>query len=154
MTKQIIGRGCESEGLYILDPTIPRHVACSRVTTPFEAHCRLGYPFLPLLKKLCPKFLSFSSLYCESYQSARHHHLSSNPRINKRANAPSELVHLDVWGPCPVVSPTGFQYFVTFVNDYLRTTWLYLKKNRLSYFLTSMLFVMRFTLNFMFLFKV
>ena len=29
MTKQIIGRGRESEGLYILDHAIPRHVFCS-----------------------------------------------------------------------------------------------------------------------------
>ena len=32
MTKQIIGRGRESRGLYILDPTIPRPIACSGVT--------------------------------------------------------------------------------------------------------------------------
>ena len=32
-------------------------------------------------------------------------------------------------GSCPVVSPTGFRYFVTFVDDYSRTTWLYLMKN-------------------------
>ena len=54
MMKQIIGRGNESRGLYILDPTIPRSIACSGVTTPFETHCRFGHPALPLLKKLCP----------------------------------------------------------------------------------------------------
>ena len=56
MTKQIIGRGCESGGLYILDPTIPRPIACSGVTTPFETHCRLGHLSLPLLKKLSSVF--------------------------------------------------------------------------------------------------
>ena len=66
MTKQIIGRGCESGGLYILDPTYPRPIACSRVTTPFETHCRLGHLSLPLLKKLCPQFSSLLSLDCES----------------------------------------------------------------------------------------
>ena len=35
MTKQIIGRGHESGGLHILDRTVSRPVACSRVTTPF-----------------------------------------------------------------------------------------------------------------------
>ena len=59
-------------------------------------------------------------------------HLS--PRDNNRASAPFELVHFDVWGPCPVVSPTGFRYFVTFFDDYLRTTWLYLMKNRSELF--------------------
>ena len=52
MTKQIIGKGRESG--YILDPKIPRPIACSRVTTSFETHCRLGHLSLPLLKKLCP----------------------------------------------------------------------------------------------------
>ena len=54
MTKQIIGRGRESRGLYILDPIVPRPIACFGVTTPFETHCRLGHLLLPLLKKLCP----------------------------------------------------------------------------------------------------
>ena len=43
MIKQIIGRGCESGGLYILDPIVLRPIACSGVTTPFETHCRLGH---------------------------------------------------------------------------------------------------------------
>ena len=62
MTKQIIGRGCKYRGLYILDHTVPRPVACSGVTTPFETHCRLGHPSLSLLKKLCPRFSSLLSL--------------------------------------------------------------------------------------------
>ena len=52
MSKQIIGRERESRGLYILDHAVPRPVACSGITTPFETHCRLGHPSLPLLKKL------------------------------------------------------------------------------------------------------
>ena len=31
MTKQIIGRGRESGGLYILDPAVPKPIACSVV---------------------------------------------------------------------------------------------------------------------------
>ena len=134
MTKQIIGRGCEFRGLYILDPIVPRPIACSRVTTQFETHCRLGHLSLPLLKKLCPQFSSLLSLDCESCQFVKHHRLSYSPRVNKRASAPFELVHSDVWGPCPVVSPTGFRYFVTFVRDYSRATWLYLMKNHSELF--------------------
>ena len=134
MKKQIIGRGHESGGLYILDPTVSRPIACSGVTTPFETHCRLGHLSLPLLNKLCPQFSSLLSLDCESCQFAKHHRLSYSPRVNKRASAPFKLVHSDVWGPYPVVSPTGFRYFVTFVDDYSRTTWLYLMKNRSKLF--------------------
>ena len=94
----------------------------------------MGHPSLPLLKKLCPQFSSQLSLDCESCQYAKLHHLSYSPRVNKRANAPFELVHSDVWDPCLVVSPIGFRYFVTFVDDYSRTTWLYLMKNRSELF--------------------
>ena len=129
MTKKIISKGHELGGLYILDTQIPKFIACSGAVTPFEAHCRLGHPSFPILKKLCPQFSSMSSLDCESCQFAKHHRLSSSPRVNKRANAPFELVHSDVWGPCPVTSKPGFKYFVTFVDDYSRMTWLYLMKN-------------------------
>ena len=54
MTKKIIGRGREFGGLYILNHVVLRPVACFGVTIPFETHCRLGHPFLPLLKELCP----------------------------------------------------------------------------------------------------
>lgn len=134
-TKKIIGRGHESGGLYILDTPILNSVACSGVTTsPFEAHCRLGHPCLPSLKKLCPQFSKVSSVDCESCQFAKHHRVSSSPRINKCASSPFDLVHSDVWGPCPISSKPGFKYFVTFVDDYSRVTWLYLMKSRSELF--------------------
>ena len=82
MTKRIIGREHESRS-YILDPVLPRYVACSGVTTPFEIHCQLGHPSMPLLKKLCPQFSSLSSLDCESCLFSKHHRLSSSTRVNK-----------------------------------------------------------------------
>ena len=59
-------------------------------------------------------------------------HLS--PIINKQASTPFELVHYDVWGPSPVLSPTGFKYFITFVDDFSYVTWLYLIKSRYEFF--------------------
>ena len=50
--KQIIGRGHESWGLYILDYAIPRPIACSGVTTPFETHCRLSPIFKLVVLRL------------------------------------------------------------------------------------------------------
>ena len=129
MKKRAIGIGRESRGRYILDSMPSRFVTCFGVATPFETHCRLGHPFLSLLKKLCPQLSSLSSLDCESCQFSKHHCLSSRHRVNKRASAPFGLVHSDVWDPCPVVFPTRFRYFVTFVNDYSRMTWSYLMKN-------------------------
>ena len=39
-----------------------------------------------------------------------------------------------MWGSYLIVSPTRFRYFVTFVDDYSQTTWLYLMKNRYELF--------------------
>ena len=113
---------------------MPKSVACSRVVTPFKLHCRLGQPSLPLLKKLCPQFSSLSSLNYESCQYAKLHHVHLSPKVNKRASAPLELVHYDVWGSCPVLSPIRFKYFVTFMVDFSRVIWLYLMKSRSELF--------------------
>jgi len=48
--------------------------------------------------------------------------------------SPFALVHSDIWGPSRVKSTLGFQYFVTFIDDYSRCTWLYLMKNRFELF--------------------
>ena len=85
----IIGRSRESKGLYILDPAVSKPIAYSRVTTPFETHCRLGHPSLPLLKKLCPQFSSQLSLHCASCQFAKHHRLSYSPGVNCDAPNPA-----------------------------------------------------------------
>ena len=95
-TKQIIGRGRESGGLYILETEVPMSVACSEVVTPFELHSRLGHPSFSLLKKLYPQFSSLSSLNCESCQYAKRHCVHLSPRVNKRASAHFELVHSDI----------------------------------------------------------
>ena len=90
-----------------------KSVACLRVVTTFELHCRRGH-----LQKIYPRFSSLSSLNCESCQYAKLHRVHLSPRVNKQVSAPFELIHFDVWGPCPVMSPIGFKYFITFVDDF------------------------------------
>jgi hypothetical protein len=46
-----------------------------------------------------------------------------------------ELVHSDVWGPAPVDSYNHFKYFITFIDDFSRTTWIYLLKGKNKVFL-------------------
>jgi len=36
-----------------------------------------------------------------------------------------ELVHTDVWGPGQVSSLGGCRYYVTFIDDATRKTWIY-----------------------------
>ena len=41
-----------------------------------------------------------------------------------------ELVHTDVWGPSPVTSLGGSRYYVTFIDDSSRKSWVYFLKNK------------------------
>jgi len=41
-----------------------------------------------------------------------------------------ELLHMDIWGPCSIVSMRGFRYFLTIVDDFSRYTWVILLHNK------------------------
>ena len=45
-----------------------------------------------------------------------------------------ELVHTDVWGPSQVSSLGGSRYYVTFINDATRKTWIYCIRNKSDVF--------------------
>ena len=51
-----------------------------------------------------------------------------------RAKAPLELVHTDVCGPMPEASLGGNKYFITFIDDYSRMTWMYFMKEKSDVF--------------------
>ena len=70
-----------------------------------------------------------SSLECELSQMGKHHHVPYLLRVNKRVDHPFELVHSDIWGPCPFSLTLDFKYFIIFVDDFSRVTWLYLMKS-------------------------
>ena len=52
------------------------------------------------------------------------------PRHESRVSSHFHLVHSDIWGPINTPSFLGFRYFVIFVYDYSRVTYLYLMKER------------------------
>ncbi|RVW13190.1 hypothetical protein CK203_097755 [Vitis vinifera] len=120
-TGKTIGIGCESQGLYHLtSPSSP--TACISIDVPLLIHSCLGHPSLSKFQKMVPYFSTLSSLACESCKLGKHTRVSFPKHLNNRAKSHFELVHTDVWGPCQTTSTLGFQYFVTFIDDYLRCT--------------------------------
>ena len=128
-TGKTIGIGRESQGLYHLTSQSSPAV-CVSTDAPLLIHNRLGHPSISTFQKMVPRLSTLSSLACESCQLGKHTRVSFPQRLNNRAKSPFELVHTDVWGPCRTASTLGFQYFITFIDDYSRCTWLFLMKNR------------------------
>nr|KYP37334.1 Retrovirus-related Pol polyprotein from transposon TNT 1-94 [Cajanus cajan] len=118
----MIDIGCESHGLYHLRTSAP----VSLVTdSPSLIHAQLGHPSLAKLQHLVPRLSKLSHLSCESCQLGKHSRSSFSRSVLNRALSPFALVHSNIWEPSRVKSTLGFQYFVTFINDYSRCTWLF-----------------------------
>ena len=51
-------------------------------------------------------------------------------RSESISNSIFELIHSDVWGPSPIASISGSRYFVIFIDDYSRYSWIFPMKSR------------------------
>lgn len=76
---------------------------------------------------------SSESSICEPCLLGKFHKLPF-PRSVSRSQKPFELVHTDVWGPSPHLSIDGFRYFVLFIDDCTRFTWIFPMKNKSEVF--------------------
>ena len=41
-----------------------------------------------------------------------------------------DLIHSDLCGPMSSISLRGYEYYVTFIDDYSRKTWIYFLKSK------------------------
>lgn len=48
---------------------------------------------------------------------------------NSTVNSPLSLIHSDVWGPFHL-STSGYSYYVLFIDDFSRFTWIYPLKHK------------------------
>jgi len=130
-SRHMIGTRCESHGLCHLRP--PSHVGVA-MESPSLHHAQFGHPSLAKLQQLVLSLSKLSSLLCESCQLGKHSRSSFPCSVSQRDLSSFALVHSDISGPSRVKSTLGFQYFVTFIDDYSRCIWLYLMKNRSELF--------------------
>ena len=96
-------------------------------------HSRLGHAFISRVKQLVSRGLlgsvSNKSFDCMPCQFGKQTTLPFNNSVS-HALSSFDLIHSDVWGPSPVSTSNGSRYFVIFVDDFSRYTWIYLFKNR------------------------
>ena len=97
-------------------------------------HSRLGHLNIDVTKLICQqcKFLNINknSLdFCSSCCLGKSHRLPSSYSTTIYST-PFELIFSDLWGLALSTSSCGYLYYVTFVDDYSRCTWLFLMKQR------------------------
>ncbi|RVW60936.1 Retrovirus-related Pol polyprotein from transposon RE1 [Vitis vinifera] len=95
-------------------------------------HYRLGHPSFVYLAKLFPRLFinkNPASYHCEICQFAKHTR-TVYPQIPYKPSTVFSLVHSDVWGPSRIKNISGTRWFVTFVDDHTRVTWVFLMKEK------------------------
>jgi hypothetical protein len=142
LTGTMIGLGRERDGLYYLDlnwhakeDTGQVHQVVGSSTSEAQIwlwHRRLGHPSFRYLLKLFPSLFlknNVSSFHCDSCLLAKHHRTSFHPRFNK-SSVPFSIIHSDVWGPSRVTNRSNTKWFVSFIDDCTRVSWVYLLKEK------------------------
>ena len=71
---------------------------------------------------------------CSKCVLGKHHQDNFYKCAPWHAQTPLQLMHSDLCGPLPVVSFSSFKYFLTFIDDYSKCTWIYFLKLRSEVF--------------------
>lgn len=95
-------------------------------------HKRLGHPNFSYLKKLMPNIflnIDVKDLFCDVCNLTKLTKSVYPPKPYVPSHA-FNLVHSDIWGPFQVANINGAKWFITFVDDHTRITWVYLIKHK------------------------
>ena len=133
VSRQVLFQGQLKNGLYEFPPLIDDALAVfytpttSNITSSLW-HSRLGHPTVDILTKALD---SCNIVYqrnkrdaCSACPIAKSHKLPFS-LSNSRASHPLALIHTDLWGPAPIPSTTGARYFLLFIDDFSRFSWIY-----------------------------
>jgi len=142
---KVIAKGPKVGRLFPLHFSIPRCLsfACTTVQNKSEVwHKRLGHPNSVVLSRLLNSGLlgnktQFSShdvfFYCSTCKLGKSKTLPF-PSHGSHATKCFDIIHSDVWGPTPIISHAHYKYFVTFIDDYSRFTWVYFLRSKSEVF--------------------
>ncbi|KAD6795087.1 hypothetical protein E3N88_05983 [Mikania micrantha] len=147
-SRQVLAQGRREDGLYVLHNKHEALVASSSCPkASYEVwHSRLGHASLNIITML-KQFgcLSFTSILpkpglCSSCELAKAKRLPFDNKMTRALN-PLDLIHCDLWGPAPVKSVDNFVYYVVFIDDFSRFSWLYPLHTKSEFFDALSIFV-------------
>ena len=100
-------------------------------------HLRFGHLHHGGLKELAKKNMvhglpnmDYEGKICEECVLSKHVRTSFPKKVEYWAKQPLELIHTDICGPITPESFSGKRYFITFINDFSRKTWVYFLKEK------------------------
>ena len=132
ITKKTIGEGFFENGLYFLESN--KFILSTKREDDLGSllHKRMGHPSNRVLKIM----FNLENVFCDDCETCKFAKQTRLPfyNSNSKSNEPFELIHSDVWGPAPTTSHDGFKYFVIFIDNFSRTSWLYLMKHKSEVF--------------------
>jgi hypothetical protein len=147
---KVIAKGPKVGRLFPIQFSIPSINSCAYSTVinnPHFWHKKLGHPNSNVLTHLMKhgylgnkNSFSIEFLDCSSCKLGKSKALSF-PSHGSRASKCFEIIHTDVWGVSPVISHAQYKYFVTFIDDFSRFTWIYFLRSKADVFLTFQAFV-------------
>jgi len=147
-SQKLIGTGHRENGLYILDElkmsvvaATPADLSSFRLSFSSSSfylwHSRLGHVSSSRLRFLAStgalgnlKTCDISD--CSGCKLTKFSALPFNRSIPV-SSSPFDLIHSDIWGPSPVSTKGGSQYYVSFIDDHTRYCWVYLMKHRYEF---------------------
>ena len=140
VTKKTLLKGRAEGGLYPIQSASSPNKQALGVTTPSSAtwHSRLGHPAAPVVRQVISRYnLRFiesvnNKHICDACQQGKSHQLPY-PKSTSVSTSPLELVFSYVWGPAPT-SVGRFNYYVSFIDDFSKFTWLYLIRHKSEIF--------------------
>jgi histone deacetylase 1/2 len=148
-TRKTLLRGRCEGGLYPIvassSSSTPKQVYVVTKPTVERWHSRLDHPsslvVQQVLNKFCLPYSKSSSIetVCDSCQKAKSHQLAY-PISTSVSTIPLQQIFSDVWGPAPT-SVGHHNYYVSFIDDYSKFTWIYLIKKKSDVFHNFMNFV-------------
>jgi histone deacetylase 1/2 len=140
-TREVLLQGRCVGGLYPIPPSSvssSNHQAHGVIkSSPLLWHMRLGHPSSVVVHQvLQDNKISFSESnkesVCDACQMAKSHQLPY-PKSTSVSSSPLELVFSDVWGPASE-SFGRYKYYVSFIDDYSKFTWVYLLEKKSDVF--------------------
>ena len=137
-TKRTLLRGRCEGGLYPLKSSYNKQALGASKLSSSLWHARLGHASPAVVQQVLSRhnlpFVRNSNKaeICDACQRGKSHQLPY-PKSTSVSTSPMDLVFSDVWGSAPTLLGKN-SYYVSFIDDYSKFTWIYLLRHKSEVF--------------------